>query len=486
MKCRKRVELMKTGITTPNYQSLSNKNKGSVTTTSEIKIAQLPTNITIEPNTSERQEVEDVDLETTYIVQSGDTLSKIAQENNLTYQELAEYNGIADPNKIEIGQVITIPSNLEESTTVQEENSQSTAQETTDVSYIVQSGDTLSKIAQENNLTYQELAEYNGIENPNILNVGQEIKIPGNLEDLSNSKDTEVSTSIEIKTNTNKDTDLSTTKETTDTESPTSVKTSNKDIDLSSIKEGSRVAEAVEKYGDEVENADYATISENLFATSSTDYINGQEVEVTHIVINDPSQIGGSPANGEYASGLQTATRAAARLNSSILINGSHFNYSDGSEDLKGANHVVIVNGEIKTDGVSGGNELLLDSEGRLYNAYGKSAQELVDAGVKYSFACHSTQVIENSDTSPSYREGNYYKRTVIGMTEPCEYYIVTDKTYNNALHDTAEYLKGKGCTNAYSLDQGGSVSLVRNTDLINNPSDGEERAVGDFLYFTA
>ena len=476
---------MKTGITTPNYQSLSNKNKGSVTTTSEIKIAQLPTNITIEPNTSERQEVEDVDLETTYIVQSGDTLSKIAQENNLTYQELAEYNGIADPNKIEIGQVITIPSNLEESTTVQEENSQSTAQETTDVSYIVQSGDTLSKIAQENNLTYQELAEYNGIENPNILNVGQEIKIPGNLEDLSNSKDTEVSTSTEIKTNTNKDTDLSTTKETTDTESPTSVKTSNKDIDLSSIKEGSRVAEAVEKYGDEVENADYATISENLFATSSTDYINGQEVEVTHVVINDPSQINGSPANGSYASGTETATSAAARLGSSILINGSHF-LGDGSQDLSGANHVVIVNGEIKTDKASGGQELLLDSEGKIYNASGKSAQELVDAGVKYSFSCHSTQVIVEGDTSPSRLETRKYMRTVIGMTEPCEYYIVTDKTANNALSDTAEYLKAKGCTNAYSLDQGGSVSLVRNTDLINNPRDGEERAVGDFLYFTA
>ena len=294
-------------------------------------------------------------------------------------------------------------------------------------------------------------------------------------------------TVLKIETdNTTSDVDLSTTdEETTSTEIPV-IETETESIDLNGIQEGSRVAQAVEKYSDEIENADYVTISENLFATSSTDYINGQEVEVTHVVINDPSQIGGSPANGSYASGLETSTSAAARLGSSILINGSHFDYGDGSQDLKGANHVVIVNGEIKTDGVSGGNELLLDSEGRIYNTYGKSAQELVDAGVKYSFACHSTQVIENGDTSPSYREGNYYKRTVIGMTEPCEYYIVTDKTYNNALHDTAEYLKAKGCTNAYSLDQGGSVSLVRNTDLINNPSDGSERAVGDFLYFTA
>lgn len=73
-------------------------------------------------------------------------------------------------------------------------------------------------------------------------------------------------------------------------------------------------------------------------------------------------------------------------------------------------------------------------------------------------------------------------------MTQPGEYYIVTDKTENNNLSDTAKYLKSKGCTNTYSMDQGGSVSLVRNNDVINNPTgNGEDglRSVGDFLYFS-
>jgi len=262
--------------------------------------------------------------------------------------------------------------------------------------------------------------------------------------------------------------------------------TSNKNIDTSKIKEGTRVANAVNQYQDEIANADYATVSENLFTTTTTTTINGQPVKLTHVIINDPSQLNGAPANGSYANGLEKASSAAKRLNSSILINGSHFDYSNGAEDLRGTNNIVIVNGEIKHDGYSGGNELLIDNSGRIFNAYGKSAQELVNSGVKYSYACHSTQVIENGDTSPSYREGNLYKRTVIGMTEPCEYYIVTDTTYGNSLSGTAEYLKSKGVTNAYSLDQGGSVSLVRNDTLINNPSDENgERAVGDFLYFT-
>ena len=46
---------------------------------------------------------------TVYTVKSGDTLSGIAAKYGTTYQALASYNGIADPNKIYPGQKITIP-----------------------------------------------------------------------------------------------------------------------------------------------------------------------------------------------------------------------------------------------------------------------------------------------------------------------------------------------------------------------------------------
>ena len=44
-----------------------------------------------------------------YIVKNGDTLSAIARMYNTTYQVLAEYNGISNPNLIYPGQVINIP-----------------------------------------------------------------------------------------------------------------------------------------------------------------------------------------------------------------------------------------------------------------------------------------------------------------------------------------------------------------------------------------
>lgn len=47
--------------------------------------------------------------EKVYTVKKGDTLSAIAAKYGTTYQALAEYNGIADPNKIIVGQKIRIP-----------------------------------------------------------------------------------------------------------------------------------------------------------------------------------------------------------------------------------------------------------------------------------------------------------------------------------------------------------------------------------------
>lgn len=99
-------------------------------------------------------------LDCIYIVKSGDTLSKIAAQHGTTYQKLAEYNNISNPSFIRVGQKIKIPGAVSEK------------------EYIVKSGDTLSKIANMYNTTYQALAKHNNISNPNVISVGQVIKIP--------------------------------------------------------------------------------------------------------------------------------------------------------------------------------------------------------------------------------------------------------------------------------------------------------------------
>lgn len=108
----------------------------------------------------------------TYTVVSGDTLSAIAQRYNTTVDTLKNLNNIADVNKIYVGQVLKVKGNIN---TV----SQTTSTQNTEV-YKVVSGDTLSKIAQKYGTTYQYLAQINNIPDPNKIYIGQVLKVPAN------------------------------------------------------------------------------------------------------------------------------------------------------------------------------------------------------------------------------------------------------------------------------------------------------------------
>lgn len=99
----------------------------------------------------------------TYTVQAGDTLTAIANKYGTTVDSLVALNSIADKNKIYVGQVLKI----------------SGATSNNSTSYTVQAGDTLSGIASKFGTTYQELARINNISNPNLIYVGQVIKING-------------------------------------------------------------------------------------------------------------------------------------------------------------------------------------------------------------------------------------------------------------------------------------------------------------------
>lgn len=103
--------------------------------------------------------------EVIYTVQRGDTLSKIASKYGTTYQILANYNHIANPNIIFVGQQIKIP------------NGSSAQSQISQITYTVQKGDTLSKIASKYGTTYQKIASDNGISNPNLIYPGQRLII---------------------------------------------------------------------------------------------------------------------------------------------------------------------------------------------------------------------------------------------------------------------------------------------------------------------
>ena len=102
-----------------------------------------------------------------YIVKNGDTLTRIALWYNTTVEELVRLNNIQNPNLIYVGQRLLI-------LVSDDPNKQK------EVTYTVKRGDTLYKIANRYGITVNEIAELNNIQNPNLIYVGEQLIIPLN------------------------------------------------------------------------------------------------------------------------------------------------------------------------------------------------------------------------------------------------------------------------------------------------------------------
>lgn len=98
----------------------------------------------------------------TYTVKRGDTLSGIALKyDGISWQDIAKFNGLKNPNLIMVGQKLKIPMKVIQPSP-----------------YKVVKGDTLGKIAKQYGYTVAELAKHNSIKNPNLIRVGQTIRFP--------------------------------------------------------------------------------------------------------------------------------------------------------------------------------------------------------------------------------------------------------------------------------------------------------------------
>ncbi|MEK1294632.1 LysM peptidoglycan-binding domain-containing protein [Limosilactobacillus fermentum] len=121
---------------------------------------------------------------TTYTVKSGDTLSSIAISHNTTTAALTSLNSLANPNLIYVGQVLKLAN-----TTTASTSSTSSAASTSSsaMTYTVKSGDTLSSIASSYNTTTSTLTSLNNLSNPNLIYVGQVLKVAGSSTSVSTS-----------------------------------------------------------------------------------------------------------------------------------------------------------------------------------------------------------------------------------------------------------------------------------------------------------
>ena len=99
-------------------------------------------------------------------MQWGDTLSQIAREYNTSYQYLAQINNIPNPNLIYVGQTLKVPK-LENNN----------IHDSSHILYIVERGNTLTQISNEYGVSIEDIVRLNDIQNPNLIYVGEVLRI---------------------------------------------------------------------------------------------------------------------------------------------------------------------------------------------------------------------------------------------------------------------------------------------------------------------
>jgi LysM repeat protein len=101
-----------------------------------------------------------------HTVSPGETLGFIALIYETSVEEIARWNGLANPDLIYPGQEIDLPGGQDDGGG-------------TGGSYVVQAGDTLSNVAAAHGVTTEALATANGITDANYIYIGQTLTIPG-------------------------------------------------------------------------------------------------------------------------------------------------------------------------------------------------------------------------------------------------------------------------------------------------------------------
>ncbi|MBP6473448.1 MAG: LysM peptidoglycan-binding domain-containing protein [Chloroflexi bacterium] len=118
--------------------------------------------------------------EITHVVQPGENLFRIGLQYGVSWVTLAQYNGLTNPNGIVAGQTIKIPPTTGQPPTSVPTPTATAIPPGSITYYIVQPGDNLFRIGQKFGVSWVQIAEANGLINPNQIVAGQTLKIPVN------------------------------------------------------------------------------------------------------------------------------------------------------------------------------------------------------------------------------------------------------------------------------------------------------------------
>lgn len=184
----------------------------------------------------------------------------------------------------------------------------------------------------------------------------------------------------------------------------------------------------------------------------------------------------------------QTVSEMAESNDAIFAINADYASHYDEG--------IVIRNGLILRDTISNREAVALWADGSVsvFDEADTTAQELADqsAWQVWSFG---PSLIDNSEIVASSNDGVRRNevnnpRSAFGMVDNNHYMFVTvdgrSSTSNGVdIEELANIMLELDCSVAYNFDGGGSATMWFDGEVINQPSEGSEREVGDCVYIS-
>ncbi|GAA1703433.1 phosphodiester glycosidase family protein [Microbacterium sediminicola] len=215
---------------------------------------------------------------------------------------------------------------------------------------------------------------------------------------------------------------------------------------------------------------------------------------VADVVLGDATDLRSAFANNQFGENITALTSEMAAENDAVFaINGDYYGFRDTG--------IVIRNGVIYRDEPAR-EGLVFYSDGTVavYDETTTSADELLADGawntlsfgpaiVEDGAVVDGIEAVEVDTNFGNHSIQGDQPRTAVGVIDENHLvFVVVDGRQSGysegvTLTELAEIMVSLGATTAYNLDGGGSSTMYFNGEVINQPSNGGERATSDILY---
>lgn len=237
----------------------------------------------------------------------------------------------------------------------------------------------------------------------------------------------------------------------------------------------------VQQYYDNINSNFY--ISNDLNIKLVEQKSDNQHYWIAEVITTQNNQLQAEFANNTYGGKRETLSSMATRMGAILAINASGF-YTDTNKPMGS----IVRDGQLlQTDPNFTWEVLSTTWSGDLnfFQVNDQASAYAADINDTFAFG----PILVRNGVATEIKDNSRHPRTAIGQLDKNRYIIVVaEGRLKNAdgltLNELQKIFLDLGCQAAYNLDGGGSSTLYFKGQIVNTPSDGQERAIADMIYF--